>query len=181
MILLAVPSIFVGAVAVEPMLYGEFFKDVIIILPDRDFAMLAGPHFSGWYGMGMHGFMTIPFFLALGGVFFAWFFCIKKPHLTSCFKHQVRPIYLLLEEKYFIDKFNDWFFVRGAKKFGLGLWKIGDTFLIDNLLVNGSARTVRLFSLLLRKIQSGSIYHYAFSMVFGLILLLGVWFFGGPI
>ncbi len=178
LILLAIPSIFLGAVLIEPMLYGDFFEDVIFVSPAHQNTFNSPNAFGGWYEMGVHGFMTLPFLLAISGIVVAWVFYIKFPRLAVIFKKITHPIVILLEEKYYFDRFNSWFFVKGAKKLGLGFWKIGDVFLIDNLLVNGVARSARFFALILRKIQTGMIYHYALMMVLGLTMLLSIWVFG---
>jgi NADH-quinone oxidoreductase subunit L len=123
----------------------------------------------------LHGVTTLPFWLAISGAATAWFLYIKRPDLPAVIKQKSGVLATILEEKYGFDRFNDWFFAGGARMLGRGLWKGGDQVLIDGVMVNGSAGTVGWISGLVRLIQSGRIYQYAFGMIFGLVTLLTFW------
>ncbi|MFZ6775382.1 NADH-quinone oxidoreductase subunit L [Undibacterium sp. Ji83W] len=169
LVLLAIPSLFIGAIAIEPMLFGGFFKNVIFV-NEAHHAMEELHHeFHGAAAMGLHSFMTPPFWLALAGVVTAYVFYMVKPEIPAAIKKAVNPLYTLLENKYYMDRFNEIVFAGGARVLGGGLWNIGDKGLIDGLVVNGSAKLVGWVSKLIRHLQSGYIYHYAFVMILGVM------------
>ncbi|MFZ6680318.1 NADH-quinone oxidoreductase subunit L [Undibacterium sp. Tian12W] len=169
LVLLAIPSLFIGAIAIEPMLFGGFFKNVIFV-NEAHHAMEELHHeFHGAGAMGLHSFMTPPFWLALAGVVTAYVFYMVKPEIPAAIKKAVSPLYTLLENKYYMDRFNEIVFAGGARVLGGGLWNIGDKGLIDGLVVNGSAKLVGWVSKLIRHLQSGYIYHYAFVMILGVM------------
>jgi NADH-quinone oxidoreductase subunit L len=119
-----------------------------------------------------HAFTTLPFYLALGGTVLAWFLYIVRPDLPAKVKKALGVIPTILERKYGFDDFNDWFFAGGARKVGTGLWAWGDKTFIDGIMVNGTARLVGWFATVARKVQTGYIYHYAFTMIFGVFAFL---------
>ena len=125
--------------------------------------------------MAMHAVSTPVFWLALAGVVLSWFFYLKRPEIPAAIKAACGPIYTLLENKYYFDKFNEVFFAGGARLLGRGLWKGGDVAVIDGLIVGGSVRLVGWISMMARFFQSGHIYHYAFTMIFGVSALLTFW------
>ena len=127
--------------------------------------------------MAIHGMSQLPFFLAVAGVVLAWFFYLKRPDIPAMIMTTFKPIYTLLENKYYFDKFNEVVFAGGSRSVGRGLWKGGDQLLIDGLLVNGSARVVGWISSVSRLLQTGHIYQYAFMMIFGVFVLLTLWVF----
>ena len=176
LVALAIPSVVIGAIAVGPMLFGEFYGDSLRVLYEHDVVAQLGEHFHGWLAMGLHGFLTLPFWLAIAGVVTAWFLYVKRPDVPAKIRDRMRPLYTLLDQKYFMDRFNDWFFAGGARFVGQGLWRIGDVTVIDGVIVNGSARLVGWFASLVRKFQSGFIYHYAFTMIIGVVVLMTWWF-----
>jgi NADH-quinone oxidoreductase subunit L len=176
LVALAVPSVIIGAIAIGPMLYGGFFGDAIFVAPAHDVLAELGGHFHGWLAMAVHGFTTLPFWLAAAGVATAWFLYLKRTDLPARIRAAFGPLYALLDQKYYLDRFNEWFFAAGARGLGRGLWRFGDIRLIDGLLVNGSARLVGWCAGVLRRVQSGFIYHYAFTMIIGVFLLLTLWF-----
>jgi len=168
--LLAIPSVFIGLYAIEPMLYGDFFKDVIFIDHHAHHAMgELTQEFRGWQAMGVHALMTPPFWLALAGVALSYFFYMVKPAIPTMIKQKFSAVYTLLDNKYYMDRFNEIVFAGGACLLGGGLWNIGDKGLIDGLVVNGSAKLVGLFSKLVRLFQTGFIYHYALVMILGVL------------
>jgi NADH-quinone oxidoreductase subunit L len=128
--------------------------------------------FHGPLAMALHGLLSLPFFLALAGVVLSWFFYLKRPDIPEAIKQRVMPIYTLLENKYYFDKFNEVVFAGGARLLGRGLWKVGDQGLIDGLVVNGSARAVGWIAGIVRWFQTGYIYTYAFLMIVGVLVLM---------
>jgi NADH-quinone oxidoreductase subunit L len=176
LVVLAFASVVIGAIAIEPLLYGGFFGDSIKVFAERDVVAALGERFHGWFAMGLHGFVTLPFWLAIAGVALAWFLYLQRPDLPARIKQALQPLYTLLDQKYYMDRFNDWFFAGGARSLGRGLWRFGDVNIIDGLLVNGSARLVGWFAGVARKFQSGFVYHYAFTMIIGVFVLLTWWF-----
>ena len=176
LVLLAIPSVFIGYVAIEPMLFGEFFGKAIFINAEAHPAVKElAHHFHGAFAMATHAVGTPVFWLAVAGVVLAWFFYLQKPSIPAAIKSACWPIYVVLENKYYFDKFNELVLAGGARLLGKGLWKGGDAGVIDGLIVGGSVRAVGLIASLLRLFQSGHIYHYAFTMIFGVCALLSFW------
>ena len=175
LILLSIPAIASGWI-IGSFLYGNWFGDAIYI----DTAAHAGmahmkEGFHGVFGMMAHGVTTLPFWLALSGAATAWYLYIARPDLPAVFRQKLALPVKILENKYGFDQFNEWFFAGGARSVGTGLWKGGDQVLIDGVAVNGSARLVGWFAGVVRLIQSGHIYQYAFSMIIGVFVLLTLW------
>ena len=176
LVLLAIPSVFIGYFTIEPMLYGSFFKDAIFINAEAHPVMEElAHHFHGAAAMALHAVQTPVFWLAAGGVALSWFFYLKRPDIPEKIKTTFAPIYTVLENKYYFDKFNEVFVAGGARLLGRGLWKGGDIGLIDGLIVSGSVRVVGLLAMMVRLFQSGHIYHYAFTMIIGVFALLSFW------
>ncbi|MCZ8015729.1 MAG: NADH-quinone oxidoreductase subunit L [Limnobacter sp.] len=172
LILLAIPSVIIGYIAVEPMLHGTFFDGVITIRPEHGAMAGLSGIFHGAAEMGVHALHTLPFWLALGGVVSAAVCYLWVPAIPAAFMKVLKPVHTLLDNKYYMDKFNEVVFAGGARKLGEGLWKFGDRMLIDGLLVNGSAKLVGLISGVVRFAQSGFIYHYAFAMILGVLAMI---------
>jgi NADH-quinone oxidoreductase subunit L len=170
LVLLAIPSVFIGLYTIQPMLFGDFFKDVIFVNHHAHPAMEELAHeFHSWQAMGVHALQTKPFWLAVAGVATAYFFYMVKPSIPAAIKQKASVIYNILENKYYMDRFNEIVFAGGARLLGGGLWNVGDKGLIDGLVVNGSAKLVGLFSKVVRLFQTGFIYHYAFVMILGVL------------
>ena len=176
LVLLAIPSIIIGAIAADSMITGEYFKGVITVFADKHPAMAAlAEHWHGWVAMALHGFTSLPFWLMVAGIATAWYFYLVNPAIPARLQQMFKGIYTVLENKYYLDRFNEWGFAGGARRLGSGLWKRGDQGLIDGLVVNGSARLVGWFSRVLRQGQTGFLNHYAIAMIIGLAFLL-FWF-----
>ena len=176
LVLLAIPSVLIGLWAIGPMLFGDYFKGVITVAADRHPAMTEiAQHFHGWFAMALHGLSTLPFWLALAGVVSAWYCYMINPALPAAIARSASGIHRLLENKYYLDRFNEIVFAGGARLLGRGLWKAGDQVLIDGIAVNGSARFLGWIASLVRWVQSGFIYHYAIAMILGVAVLL--WWF----
>jgi NADH-quinone oxidoreductase subunit L len=173
LILLAIPSVVIGFMTIEPMLYGEFFKDSILVNLEKHPAMEELKQlFHGPAQMALHGLTAAPFWLALSGSVLAWYMYMINPALPAAIKRMFMPVFTLLENKYYLDWFNENVLARGTRALGTALWKGGDQKLIDGALVNGSWKLVGWVSSVVRRLQSGYIYHYAFGMIIGVFVLM---------
>ena len=175
LIALAIPSIVVGAWAVAPLLYGNYFGTAIKVLEPNNVLGELAHEFQGWLQMGFHAFGQPTAWLAAAGVFTAWLFFLKRPSLADATARKLSFLRTILVNKYFFDWFNEKIVAALTRGIGIGLWRVGDQGLIDGAIVNGSAHAVGWFGGLVRKVQSGYLYSYAFWMVIGLAVLLG-WF-----
>jgi NADH-quinone oxidoreductase subunit L len=173
LVLLAIPSVFIGWWAIQPMLYGDWFG--ASIAPTATMAEMA-KHFHGAGAMVLHAFGTAPFWLALGGAGLAGYLYLLRPDLPAVIKAKSGVLATILERKYGFDDFNDWFFAGGARALGGGLWKWGDRTLIDGLMVNGTAKVIGWFAGVARRVQTGFVYHYAFAMIIGVFALITLWY-----
>jgi NADH-quinone oxidoreductase subunit L len=172
LILLAIPSVVIGYMAIQPMLFGDFLKDAITVNAQAHPAMAElAKTFHGPVAMALHGVVTLPFWLALGGVVTAWFFYLKAPHIPAALDRHLKPVRTVLENKYYMDWFNEHVLAAGARKLGMGLWKGGDQAVIDGA-INGSARGIGGLAGLLRQAQTGRLYTYALVMLLGIFALL---------
>ena len=173
LVLLAIPSVVVGFLFIQPMLFGDFFKDVIFVDAAKHPSMAhMAEHFHSAWAMALHGLQTAPFWLALAGVALSYYMYMVNPALPTAIKARVQPIYTLLENKYYLDWINENILARGARALGVGLWKGGDQAVIDGALVNGSWKLVRWVAGAVRWVQSGFIYHYALVMILGVFVLM---------
>ena len=173
LVLLAIPSVLIGYMTIEPMLFGDFFKGAIYINLEQHPAITQlADLFHGPIEMAIHGLSAAPFWLALSGVVLAYYLYIVNPALPAAIKRNAGPVYQLLENKYYLDWFNEKVLARGTRGLGTLLWKVGDQKLIDGTLVNGSWKLVGWVSGIVRRLQSGYIYHYAFGMITGIFVLM---------
>ena len=173
LVLLAIPSVVIGFMAVQPMLFGDFFKDVIFFDAARHPAMAElAKAFHGPVAMALHALQTAPFWLALAGVAASYYMYIVNPALPAAIKRACGPVYTLLENKYYMDWFNERVIARATRGLGVALWKGADQGVIDGALVNGSWRLVGRISAVLRWMQSGFLYHYALFMILGVFALM---------
>jgi NADH-quinone oxidoreductase subunit L len=175
LILLAIPSVIAGWLYVEPMTIGNYFGSSIVVRPEHQ---AIAEMQAEWHGVGQfiqHGLLSLPFWFAIAGIVAAWYCYIVNPALPARLQKMAGGLYTLLDNKYYFDKFNDWFFAGGFRKIGDTASTVGDRTIIDGWFVNGSARLVGLTSRLLRGIQTGYIYHYALSMVGGIMFMLLWW------
>jgi len=169
LVLLAIPSVIIGYIAIGPMLHGDFFKNVIFVGENHTAMRTLSEEFHGAAAMAIHGLQTAPFWLALAGVALAYYCYMINPRVPAWFYAKFKPLHTLLDNKYYMDKFNELVFAGGARAVGGGLWKVGDRGLIDGLMVNGSAKLVGWFSGVTRIAQTGYLYHYAFVMIAGVL------------
>jgi len=172
LILLAIPSALIGIFTVGPMLFGGYFADAIHVAPAHNVLEHIGEDYHGPLQMVLHGLMAPPFWLAMLGLVSAWFLTLKRPDLAERIRLGSGSLYRILVDKYGFDRFYVFFFAGGARRLGRLFWQIGDIRLIDGLLVNGSARLVGWMAGVMRQLQTGYLYHYAFAMIIGLLVLL---------
>ena len=173
LVLLAIPSVLIGYFTLQPMVHGDWFgASVLIDAVKHPGVQHLTEGFHGAMAMTLHGLTSLPFALAMGGVATAWFFYLKRPDIPATLAKTFSPLYVVLDNKYYFDRFNEVVFAAGARLLGTGLWKGGDQAIIDGVMVNGSARVVRWFASVVRLLQGGRIYQYAFGMVFGVALLM---------
>ena len=171
LILLAIPSIASGWV-IGWVVFGDYFGTAIAVAAEHEWIAEMAHEFHGVWNMMAHGLTALPFWFAVAGLATAWYLYIVRPDLPAVVREKAGLLTTILEHKYGFDEFNQWFFANGAVKVGTGLWKFGDATLIDGIMVNGSAKLVGWFGGVVRELQSGRIYHYAFSMILGVFVLL---------
>jgi NADH-quinone oxidoreductase subunit L len=169
LVALAIPSVIIGALAIGPMLFGDFFKGVIFVGENHHAMEELAHEFHGPVAMVIHSLTSLPLWLAILGVASSYYCYMINPRVPAWFFAKFHAVHTLLDNKYYMDKFNQAVFAGGARLLGEGLWNYGDKKLIDGLLVNGSAKLVGWFSTLTRLAQTGYIYHYAFVMILGIL------------
>jgi NADH-quinone oxidoreductase subunit L len=172
LVLLAIPSVVIGYLTIQPMLHGDFFKDSIFVDLAKHPAMEElTKGFHGAWGMAVHGLTTLPFWLAVAGVVTAYVFYMVKPEIPAWFKSRFGFVYRVMENKYYFDWFNENVLAAGARLLGTGLWKGGDVGTIDGA-INGTARAVGGVASVVRLVQTGYLYWYALVMILGVIGLM---------
>jgi len=172
LVVLAIPSVLIGWPVVGPLLFGGFFGDAILVLPANDVLAKMGEEYSSPAGFLLHGLGSVVPWLALAGVAAAWYLYLRRPDLPERIQSRLAVPNRLLLNKYYFDAFNERVLAHGSVGLGRSLWKFGDVAVIDGLLVNGTARLVGWASTLVRQVQTGYLYHYAFAMSIGLAIVL---------
>ncbi len=173
LVMLAIPSVLIGFITIGPMLFGDFFKDAIFVNHELHNAMeMIREEFHGPAQMALHGLLTVPFWLAATGVALAYYMYMINPALPAAIKRSFKPVYTLLENKYYMDWFNENVLSPAVRGLGTAFWKGGDQTVIDGAVVNGSWRLVGWVSGVVRKIQTGYLYDYALTMVLGVFVLM---------
>jgi NADH-quinone oxidoreductase subunit L len=173
LVLLAIPSVAIGFLTIGPMVFGDFFQDAIYTNAALHpaFSMFA-EEFHGPIAMALHSFSTAPFWLALGGAVSAWYMYLINPAVPAAIGRALKPVVILLENKYYLDWFNENVIARGARALGIGLWKGGDRGVIEGGVVNASWKLVGWVSSIVRQAQSGYLYHYALVMIVGVLMFM---------
>jgi NADH-quinone oxidoreductase subunit L len=166
-----VPTVIAGIAFFKPALNG-FFGSTLLVLPQHNVMGQLQQVYSSSWDFLIHGIISLPFALAVAGIGLSYVCYVMYPHLPSKISRWFAWIYLAIKHKYGIDAAYDFVFGTGARVIGYVFWRIGDVFIIDKGLVNGSAKSIRALGLLLRRLQTGYLYHYAFAVVIGLFLML---------
>jgi len=178
LVLLAIPSVFIGWITIEPVLFGDWFKGAIRVAPEHDVLAHLGEHYHGQWAFVLHGLAGAPFWLVLAGfavaayVFWHWF--SKDPQIEEKLRSKVAWFYRMLDRKYGFDDFYQAFFAAGSRGIGRAFWAGGDRAVIDGVIVDGSAKTVGWFAKRARKLQTGRLYSYAIAMILGLVVLQAI-------
>ncbi|WP_374642730.1 NADH-quinone oxidoreductase subunit L [Hydrogenophaga sp.] len=176
LLLLAIPSVVIGYLTIQPMLFGDFLEDAITINAAAHPAMTKFAEiFHGPLSMAAHALSTPPLYLALAGAVSAWYMYLINPAVPAAFARALRPLIVILENKYYMDWFNENVLARGARALGVGLWKAGDRGVIEGGVVNASWKLIGAISGVVRRLQSGYLYHYALMMIVGVLLFM-TWF-----
>jgi NADH-quinone oxidoreductase subunit L len=175
LILLAIPSVVIGAMTIQPLLFGNVFEGAIQVAPDHNVLEHIAAHFHGAMNFALHGLIGLPFMLVLAGFGSAYYLYMMRPDLPDQIQHRFAGLYDVMIRKYLFDEIYQVVFMRGCRSLGMVLWKYGDAGLIDGLMVNGTARLVGWFASVARQLQTGYLYTYAFAMIIGLLILL-TWF-----
>jgi NADH-quinone oxidoreductase subunit L len=176
--MLAIPSVFAGALLVEPLLFGGYFKDSIVVLAQHPAMATIAKTWHGWLDYALNSVVTVPFWLMVAGAVVAWYCYLINPKVPAAIQSKLKFINCILENKYFFDWMYEQVFARGSRLLGKGLWQQADRGLIDGLLVNGSAKVVGAIAAVTRRLQTGFIYHYAFAMIIGLMAAITYIIFG---
>ncbi|MBA2408842.1 MAG: NADH-quinone oxidoreductase subunit L [Gammaproteobacteria bacterium] len=171
LVLLAIPSVIAGYV-IGPVLFGGFFGDAIVVMPAHDTLAELAQHHEGVVGNMLRGLAGAPFWLAIAGLATAWWLYIQRPDLPAVIERRFSWASGILRRKYGFDEFNEHVIAGGGRGLAQVLWRGGDVGIIDGVMVNGTARMVGWFSGRARLVQTGYLYHYAFVMIIGLLLLL---------
>lgn len=174
LVVLAIPTVISGWF-IGSIVFGDYFADAIYIASAHDAIEKLRVEFTGIGGMMIHALSTAPFWLSVAGIFTAWFLYSARTEIPEKIKYTLFPLYQLLDRKYYIDELYSWLFAGGTRTIGNTLWKYGDIKLIDGFFVNGTARIVAFTASMVRRFQTGYIYHYAFTMIVGIFVILTLW------
>ncbi len=173
---LAVPSVAIGWLTVEPLLVSNWLGEAIYVLPEHDSLHHLAAHWHGQLAFITHGMMAPPFWLAMAGLVLAtlvWLVLHKRnPAIDDQIQQKGGWVTRVLQDKYGFDDFNQKVFAGGGIRVGRFLWNGGDRTIIDGAVVNGSAHLVGQLAGVLRHLQTGYLYHYAIAMIIGLVALL---------
>ncbi len=176
LVILAIPTIAAGWF-IGPIVFGDYFDQAIHVLPQHNAIEKLGAEFAGVGGMMVHALSTLPFWLSAAGIFTAWYLYSARTDIPGKIKARFGFLYNVLDRKYYIDELYSWLFAGGTRALGTALWKYGDIKVIDGFFVNGTARVVALTATLVRRYQTGYIYHYAFTMIVGIFVILTFWLY----
>jgi NADH-quinone oxidoreductase subunit L len=172
LVLLAIPSAVIGWIAIEPVLFGGFFGESIQVLQRHDVLAELGTAFHGSAQFIVHALQGPAVYLATAGVVMAWYLYLHRPDLPEKIRQRFSGVYSLLDRKYYFDDLYIKGFAAGGRSAGRFLWQQGDELVIDGMMVNGTARSVGRLAAVLRQLQTGYLYHYAFAMIIALSAVL---------
>ncbi|TAL90828.1 MAG: NADH-quinone oxidoreductase subunit L, partial [Rhodanobacter sp.] len=173
LVALAIPSLLIGYLTIGPLLYGNWFGGSIHVKQTNDVLAALAPHFHGAMAMGWEGFTGLPFWLMVAAFVICTYVYVFNPSMADRIKNALKPLWAVLDRKYWVDEVEYALFASGGVKMGRLFWKFSDAGAIDGVAVNGSVRMVHRTAALLRRLQTGYLYHYAFAMIVGVIVLFG--------
>jgi len=173
LVVLAFFSLVIGWPTIGPLLFGDFFGAAIYVLPAHDVLGQLGEGYHGPWAFLLHGLMAPVVWIAFAGVATAWYLYLKNPLLPAHIEQRFKTIYRVLVNKYYFDWFNENVIARFSLLLGLGLWRGGDVAIIDGVVIDGTARSIGRFAGIVRRLETGYLYHYAFAMVIGLVVFAG--------
>ncbi|MCE7915204.1 MAG: NADH-quinone oxidoreductase subunit L [Nitrosomonas sp. PRO4] len=176
LVVLAIPTVAAGWF-IGPIVFGDYFNSAIYVAEQHDAIQQLSEEFNGVGGMMLHALSTLPFWLSVAGIFTAWYLYSLRTDIPAKLKTYFRPVYNILDRKYYIDELYSWLFAGGTRALGTTLWKYGDIKVIDGFIVNGTARVIALTASIVRHFQTGYIYHYAFTMIVGIFVILTLWLY----
>jgi len=176
LVVLAIPTVAAGWF-IGPIVFGDYFNSAIYVAEQHEAIQKLSAEFSGVVGMMLHALSTLPFWLSVAGIFTAWYLYIFRTDIPEKLKTYFSSVYIILDRKYYIDELYSWLFAGGTRTLGTTLWKYGDIKVIDGFFVNGTARVVALTASIVRHFQTGYIYHYAFTMIVGIFVILTLWLY----
>jgi NADH-quinone oxidoreductase subunit L len=164
---LAAGAVFAGAIGFDAFI-GDgrmaFWQDSILVLADHD--VLARTE-------EVPGIIKIlPLIAAVGGIATAYLCYMFRPEIPGIVTQRFRALYLLALNKYYFDEIYDALLVRPAMALGINLWKQGDGAVIDGLGPDGIAAATRAMSVRASRLQTGYLYHYAFAILIGVVILV---------
>jgi len=173
LIVLAIPSVIIGYLTIEPMLFTGWLDNSIYIDASAHGSVAAlKEHFHSAFSLMLHAIATVPFWMMVGGSLAAWVFSLYRTDWAKKIQERFHRTNYVLNSLYGFDRLNDIVFVNGSRKLGEFLWRVSDMTIIDQFVVNGSARLMRFMGSVIRPVQTGYLYHYAFFMIIGLMLVL---------
>jgi NADH-quinone oxidoreductase subunit L len=175
LVMLAIPSVAIGYLLIQPLLFGGWLDDSITVLASNNVVAELGEHFHGATAMAVHSLGTLPFWLMVTGLVITTLIYLLRPMIADALQNRLPDVYRILLNKYYFDELYQAMFVKRAVQLGNSLWKKADAGLIDGFLVNGSARVVGSLAARVRLWQSGYLFQYAFAMIIGLIGILAYW------
>ena len=170
---LALGAIFAGWMGYDLFVghhWQDFWGASIFILPSHD-AMEAAHHVPTWVKL-------LPIGLATAGVVGAYIAYVRLPWLPISVAGRAGALYRFLFNKWYFDELYDRIFVGPAVRIGRLLWVRGDKGVIDHYGPDGLSALVARLSGRLVQMQTGYVYHYAFAMMIGVVVLL-TWYFSG--
>jgi NADH-quinone oxidoreductase subunit L len=174
LILLLIPSAISGFMLVGPMLFSSnlILGNSVFVLPQYDVLNHLGVDYHGALAMALHDFTHAAFWFGLGGLITAYLCYVAYPQWPQQIAARFQGIYRVLVMKYGFDDFNQAVLVRGTRGLANIMFHVSDVKIIDDWMINGSARLVGWLSQTARKMQTGYLYHYALVMVLGLVVFL---------
>lgn len=175
LILLAIPSLGIGALLAEPMLYSSapLLGNSVYVAANHNVLAEMAKEYHGLVAASVAAVRSLPFWFALAGIVVAWLNYVMFPRWSEIIKQRLAWIYRILVFKYGFDALNNLIFVRGARALSQFFYRYADEKVLDDWIVNGSGRGINKISYWLRRLQSGYLYHYAFAMILGLFVFLG--------